>query len=51
MSAEDSVHGSGGRFVWDPVTKTVRAVNSSGSDPNVLEIGPEDAKFFSEERR
>ena len=51
MSSENSVNSSGGHFEWDPVSKTVRAVNPSGNNPNVMDIGPEDVKFFGQERR
>lgn len=40
----------GSHFQWDPVSKTVRAVNPSDSDPNHIKIGPHDTDYFTERR-
>ena len=48
---ENGVADSGKSFKWDPVSKTVRAVDSSGNDANHINIGPHDTDYFSERRK
>lgn len=43
--------GTAGRtFRWCPETKTVQAVDPSSENPNLMTIGPEDTKYFTDGR-
>ena len=37
-------------FRWCPETKTVQAVDPSSENPNLMTIGPEDTKYFTDGR-
>ena len=49
MSSENVSSSDGRQFRWNSATKTVEAVDPSGNkDPDVINIGAEDTKFFAE---